>query len=376
MESDVMSDSDTTPQADPAAAPPVPDTATDPTPDRASDTPREPDPAAAPAPRSDRGGGGGGLMMVLGGAVAAVLGYGLAQIVPGGWPMPDTGALTAAQDDLTRRLAAAETALAASEARVTDLTGTVEALAQGVANLPAAPEPAPAPDLSPLQDRLAALETQLQGIASLPAGDGPANAALAGQIAALQAEVQRLAAAPPPAPAADTGAITAALAEAEAGAAALRRAAALDLIAAALQTGSPYDEALAALGGEVPAELSNPAAQGVPTEADLLAAFPDAARAVLAAVAAEEAQAGGWTDRAMAFLQMQTGARSVTAREGTTPDAILSRAEAALREGRLADAVAEVGALPPTAQAPMADWLAQAGTAQAARAALAALLGG
>jgi hypothetical protein len=372
MESDVMTDNDTTPPADPAAAPPVPDTETDTSPARDTETAHDP----APAPARARSGGGGGLMMVLGGAVAAVLGYGLAQVVPGGWPMADTGALTAAQDDLAARLAAAETALAERDARIADLTGRIDALAQDVANLPAAPEPAPAPDLSPLQDRLSALEAQLQGIASLPAGDGPANAALAGQIAALQAEVERLAAAPPPAPAADTGAITAALAEAEAGAAALRRAAALDLIAAALQTGSPYDDALAALGGEVPAELSSPAAQGVPTEADLLAAFPDAARAALSAAAADEAQAGTWTDRAMAFLQMQTGARSVTAREGTTPDAILSRAEAALREGRLADAVAEVGALPPTAQGPMADWLAQAGTAQAARAALAALLGG
>jgi hypothetical protein len=114
----------------------------------------------------------------------------------------------------------------------------------------------------------------------------------------------------------------------------------------------------------------------VATDAALLAAFPDAARAALAAVAAEEAQGGGWSDRALAFLQMQTGARSVTEREGTGPDAVLSRAEAALREGRLADAVAEVTTLPPAAQAPLADWLAQAGTTLAARAALAGLQGG
>lgn len=346
-----MSDSDSNPPVDPAAAPPVPD--------------------PAPAPRPARR--GGALTMLLGGAVAAVLGYGLAQVVPDGWPVPDTGALTAAQDGLAQRLAAAEAALAASEARVAELAGTVETLAQGLADLPAAPA---VPDLAPLEDRLAALEGQLQGIANLPAGDGPANAALASQIAALQAQVARLASAPPPAPSADTGAITAALAEAEAGAAALRRAGALDLIAAALQTGSPYAEALAALGGDVPAALSDPAATGVPTDAELLRAFPAAARDALATVASEAAQAGTWSDRALAFLQMQTGARSVTAREGTDPDAILSRAEAALREGRLAEAVAEVTALPPTAREPMTAWLGQAGIALAARSALVTLQGG
>jgi hypothetical protein len=354
-----MSESDTTTPVDPATAPPVADPA--------------PDPAPAPARR------GGGLLMVLGGAVAAILGYGAAQVVPDGWPLPDTGALTAAQADLAQRLTAAETALAASEARVAELTSALDTVAQNVANLPAAPAAPAPPDLTPLQDRLAALEGQLQGIASLPAGDGPANAALASQIAALQAQVRQLAEAPPPAPAApvaDTGAITAALAEAEAGAAALRRAGAMDLVAAALQTGAPYGDALAALGGDVPADLAGPAITGVATDAALLAAFPDAARAALAAVAAEEAQAGGWSDRALAFLQMQTGARSVTEREGTGPDAVLSRAEAALREGRLADAVAEVTTLPPAAQAPLADWLAQAGTTLAARAALAGLQGG
>lgn len=351
-----MSDIDTPPSADPAAATPASD----------------PAPAAAPARQS------GGLLMVLGGAVAAVLGYGLAQVVPNGWPMPDNGALTAAQDDMAGRLSAAEAAVAASAAQLSELAGRIDTLSQTVANLPAAPS---APDLTPLADRLSGLEAQIVGIASLPAGDGPANAALASQIAGLQAEVQRLAAAPPPpapatAPAVDTDAIAAALAEAEAGAAALRRAGAIDLIAAALQTGSPYADALSVLGDGVPADLSGPAASGVPTGTELLAGFPAVARAALDAVAADAAQGGDWTDRALAFLQMQTGARSVTAREGSSPDAILSRAEAALREDRLADAVAEVAALPPSAQGPVADWLAQAQVTLAARAALTALQGG
>ena len=39
---------------------------------------------------------------------------------------------------------------------------------------------------------------------------------------------------------------------------------------------------------------------------------------------------------------------------------MLSRAEAALAEGRLSDALAEIEALPETARAAMADWAAQA----------------
>ncbi len=359
-----MSDTDT-PSPDDATrvrpvADPVADPVTEPVPDPVTE------PVAAPPPRR-----GGGVLLVLGGAVAAVLGYGLAQVVPDGWPLPDGGALTRGQAELAQRLTAAESALADSAARAADLQASLDALAQSVANLPAAPA---APDLTPLEGRLSTLETQVQGIATLPAGDGPANAALAAQVASLQAEVQRLAAAPA-APVADTAAITAAVAEAQAGAEALRRAGAIDRVAAALQTGGAYADALAALG-EVPAELSGPAATGVATDAALLDAFPEAARAALAAVATEDARAGGWGDRALAFLQMQTGARSVTARDGTTPDAILSRAEAALREGRLADAVAEVQALPPPAQPAMADWLAQAQATLAARAALAGLLGG
>ncbi len=47
-------------------------------------------------------------------------------------------------------------------------------------------------------------------------------------------------------------------------------------------------------------------------------------------------------------------------RAGDDPDAVLSRAEAALTAGQLAQALEEIAALPEPALAAMADWTARA----------------
>jgi hypothetical protein len=62
----------------------------------------------------------------------------------------------------------------------------------------------------------------------------------------------------------------------------------------------------------------------------------------------------------MSFLRSQTGARSLAPRAGDDPDAVLSRAEAAVRDGRLREALAELEALPPAAAAELAPWRARA----------------
>jgi hypothetical protein len=80
-----------------------------------------------------------------------------------------------------------------------------------------------------------------------------------------------------------------------------------------------------------------------------------------------------WTERAMSFLQSTTGARSMTPREGTDPDAVLSRAEAALGAGDLDLSLTEIAALPAVAQEAMAGWTTQAKTRQDALAAVAEL---
>ena len=109
-------------------------------------------------------------------------------------------------------------------------------------------------------------------------------------------------------------------------------------------------------GAEVPEALAALAETGVPTRAALAESFPEAARAALAAARAEAGEGASVS----AFLRSQLGMRSLTPRAGDDPDAVLSRAEAALAEGRLSDALAEIEALPETARAAMADWAAQA----------------
>ena len=103
---------------------------------------------------------------------------------------------------------------------------------------------------------------------------------------------------------------------------------------------------------EVPAALSDVAADGVAQLSTLQAEIPDAARAALAAARATETDGG-----LGGFLKRQLGARSVAPREGDDPHAVLSRLEAAVREGRLDAALAEAEALPSEAQAAMQDWI-------------------
>lgn len=114
-------------------------------------------------------------------------------------------------------------------------------------------------------------------------------------------------------------------------------------------------------------------AQGVPTLAHLRQSFPAAARDALAMSLAETAGEGTTWDRLSAFLRSQTQARSLSPRAGDDPDAILSRAEAALSAGDLAAALREVEALPPTGRDRMAEWAGLAQRRLAAREALAVL---
>ena len=63
----------------------------------------------------------------------------------------------------------------------------------------------------------------------------------------------------------------------------------------------------------------------------------------------------------------------MTPREGNDPDAVLSRAEAALVAGDLPAALAEIAALPPVAQEVLSPWVATAQTRLNAIAAVADL---
>lgn len=149
---------------------------------------------------------------------------------------------------------------------------------------------------------------------------------------------------------------------------------ALAELTAALQAGQPYEEPLRELlesGAAVPSVLTQADEEGIPTPAQLAAEYPDAARDALRAARIEEDTSGG----VAAFLRTQLGARSVTPQLGDDADAILSRAEAAVQRGNLQQALDEMAALPEAAQAEMADWVAMARARVEALDAVSALAG-
>ncbi len=133
----------------------------------------------------------------------------------------------------------------------------------------------------------------------------------------------------------------------------------LSYISDALTNGSAFSDQLAQLSVPAPDVLISVSETGVPTVATLQGTFPEAARKALDAALRAD-MGSSWAQRAATFLRTQTGARSLTPREGSDPDAILSRAEAALTSGDLQTAMTEIAGLPKEAQEPMAEWLALA----------------
>ncbi|WP_137109460.1 COG4223 family protein [Rhodobacter sp. SY28-1] len=333
--------------------------------------PAPPAPVPPPAPRR-----GGVFAPLLGGALAAIGGFTLSHFDILGLAAPSTpvdlAPLTAKVDDLATRQAQTVDKLTSD---LTSATARIDALE-------ARPLAEP-PDMSRLDD----LDQRLDAIEAMPS-DGTANtAALAAKLAELD---RRLTALPATDPSEDLqeqldaalarldaaeATATSRAAEAEAATAAASRAQALDALKYAVTEGRPFAPELQTLADPVLSAALEPlAASGVPTLETLQSTFPDAAREALR-LAREISGDDGWTDRLVDFLASQTGARPVTPIEGTTPDAILSRAEFALSEGRVADAVAELDPLDPAAKAPLDPWIAQAKTHLAAAAALAAARG-
>ncbi len=298
---------------------------------------------------------GGFVSMLLGGIAAAGIGFGMARyVLPDDFPFPKAG-----QTDLAANLNNAVT-----EAKNADLVlaGRIEALENG-------------PDLTPvmaeidatkasLADALAkvdALGAQLDGLTAQVAelrnrpvteGAGPAA------VAAYEAELAKLQAAMAEQRASLESLVNEATAKRDAAQMTEQEAMvrnSLTRIRIAIENGGPFQAELANLigaGVDVPAALTDKAEAGVPTLAALREAYPTPARAALAA-----SRAGGTDGGIGSVLTSLLGARSLEPRAGDDPDAILSRAEAALREGRMTDAVAEVESLPEVARIEMSGWL-------------------
>jgi hypothetical protein len=332
----------------------------------------EPTPLPPPARQSHTG----LLGPLLGGALAALGGFALSHFNVFGLAPPDpsmeVAALTKAQEGLQSRhdLAAKEVA------------SEMASIANRVTKLEATPAP-PAPDLSALDD----LERRMSAIEALPTEGVASTAAVAAKLADIE---KRLATLTATGTAADLqaeldaalnrldeaeAAAAARATEAQATAVAARRAQALDALGDAVEAGAPFAAELTAFGDPVLSASLGPFAEsGVPNLAKLQAGFPDPARKALA-IAREASTEDGWGGRLVDFLAAQTEARSLTPQEGDDPGAILSRAEFALSQGKVAEALAELAVLDPAVSVPLESWMADANSHLAAMTALNAARG-
>lgn len=313
-------------------------------------------PEPTPEPVQQSSGSGGFLTLLLGGVAAGAIGYGISE-----YSNTDTSAeqlrmqaeqIAALQEQLDTL---PSTDLSAIEAQIADVSANVGATVDEATSTLGA-------QMTALEDRIAAVERQ-------PNADGTlsetALAAYQSELDALRAELNDRQDAVMGAAAQAEADLAAARAEAErlelealAAAEAAQARAAINRIAAAVETGAPFADALSDLDADVPTALADAADTGVATTASLVADFPAAARSALAVARSEgvSGDAGGIGG----FLRNQFDVRSTTPQEGTGPDAVLSRAEAAAKEGRVADALAEIEALPEVVRADLTDWTARA----------------
>ncbi|SEQ86061.1 COG4223 family protein [Thalassovita taeanensis] len=311
--------------------------------------PEQPKPTPAPTPVVVRR--VGFVPTLLGGVAAAAIGFGVAQyVLPDGW-------FGAGNDELKAELTAAMQAqaeaddqrLAALEARP-DLSARIEAGEQAQTDLVGRLD-----GLAASVDELSARFTELEMRPIAEGASASAVAAYERELKAVQdamakqrAEIEAMA---------QQAAEQEANAEMTAHQAMLRSA--VSRIQVALDTGAGFAEPLGDLlasGVDVPAALKDVANEGVRSMPQLQASFPQAARAALSAARKAE---GGSGDIG-SFLRNQLGVRSLAPKEGNDPDAILSRAEAALAEGRLTDTMAELEALSEEGRVELTGWMAQA----------------
>ncbi|MCY4290355.1 MAG: hypothetical protein OXC72_01160 [Roseovarius sp.] len=128
---------------------------------------------------------------------------------------------------------------------------------------------------------------------------------------------------------------------------------------AAIDTGSGLDAALGDMesaGLEVPEELHGISKGGVASIAEISGDFPEAARNALTEIRKSATKSGG-IDGLNAFLSNMVNIRSLAPREGSDPDAILSRAEHAVQTGRLSDALMEIEKLPAEGLSEFSIWI-------------------
>lgn len=295
--------------------------------------------------------------MIIGGFIAALLGFVAArtEVLDGIFPSSDRAeAPVAAPPPPPFDDSALTSGLEALTTRMTELEATVAALPSPQEGASAAP--APEVDLSAIESEIAALSAKVDDVANQPPVEAPvptdaldaALAELRAKASEQQAEIDKLLA--------DQQST---IKDAETAAKATLARTAMTGIQSAINAGSPFDAPLGELGKtglvDVPQDLNAAAADGVASLASLQETFPDAARAAL--YAARDAETGNGLG---GFLQLQLGTRAIEPREGSDPDAVLSRIEAATRTGDLDTVLAEAQTLPEPAQDAMSAWIEKA----------------
>jgi hypothetical protein len=283
--------------------------------------------------------------MLLGGAVAAALGYGAHMLTQSG-PTIDTSAF---QTELTSLRADLQGLAIPAPFDPAPLQSQIAALAASVAVLENA-----APLIDPAA--MSALGAQVEAVVAGTTALTTEMAALRADMGALQADMADLR---------DLAQNRVALAEAAVDTALAR--AGLDMVRAAIDIGAPFDQAVAQIaqaGVAVPDAIIAVATAGIVTPDALIESFDAHARAALRVILTD-APAASTTERLGNFLRAQVGARSTAPRDGDDPDAVLSRAGAAVQAGDFATALQELDALPEAGRAAMGDWM-QAATARAA----------
>ncbi len=298
-------------------------------------------PAQEPASRSM-------IPMVIGGLIAAGIGWFAAtNMQPEGVSLTDMSDLRTTVTEQAAEIAELGGTLATANTTIEELTGEVGALTEAnsaqttqIEELAARLDERPVVTTeAQLSAELAALiEEQKVELSTLQSNLAEMTAFAEGQIQTAQEEAE-------------------AAEDAEARAKARD---ALNTVRLALASGAPFGDALEAISGatDVPETLSS-VADGVPTQSELQDGFGAFARNALAA-SNRELSGDTAGDRLGLFLQDMIGSRSLTPQEGDSPDAVLSRVEAAVKNGDLSGALSTIEALPENGKAALSEWVGKA----------------
>ncbi|MEN0001354.1 MAG: mitofilin family membrane protein, partial [Pseudomonadota bacterium] len=233
-------------------------------------------------------------------------------------------------------------------------------------------------DIGPLQERLATMESQsaamtarvdeaTRELGALRSELGDTLTALGGRVDSIDGQLSSLAEQ---------------VAAGGADSSAVARAFAASSLKNAVDRGGSFASELEAFatvgeGDDLQAveTLRNFAASGVPTRAQLIEQYPQAANAIIASERALDPDAG-LAERLVNNMQGLISVRPVDEQEGTTATAVSTRIGARLGDGDLTAAIAEWEALPEAAQAASSDFIEQLRARQAVDQLISGILAG